>query len=51
MGELVIREERESDWFESEYVTKKAFWNLHVPGCNAHYLVHLLPLSPTISLN
>lgn len=42
MGELVIREERESDWFESEYVTKKAFWNLHVPGCNEHYLVHLL---------
>jgi predicted N-acetyltransferase YhbS len=46
MGELVIREERESDWFESEYVTKKAFWNLHVPGCNEHYLVHLLRSSP-----
>ena len=46
MGELVIREERESDWFESEYVTKKAFWNLHVPGCNEHYLVHLLRRSP-----
>jgi len=45
MGELVIREERESDWFESEYVTKKAFWNLHVPGCNEHYLVHLLRTS------
>jgi putative acetyltransferase len=45
MGDLIIREERESDWFESEYVTKKAFWNLHVPGCNEHYLVHLLRTS------
>ena len=42
MGEVLIREERESDWFESECITKKAFWNLHVPGCNEHYLVHLL---------
>lgn len=46
MGELLIREERESDWFDSEYVAKKAFWNLHVPGCNEHYLVHLLRASP-----
>lgn len=45
MGDIIIREERESDWFESEYVTKKAFWNLHVPGCNEHYLVHLLRAS------
>ena len=46
MGEILIREERETDWFESEYITKKAFWNLHVPGCNEHYLVHLLRTSP-----
>ena len=46
MGDIIIRKERESDWFESEYVTKKAFWNLHVPGCNEHYLVHLLRTSP-----
>lgn len=46
MGEILIRGEREADWFESEYITKKAFWNLHVPGCNEHYLVHLLRTSP-----
>ncbi len=42
MDRIIIREEKESDWYETEYVTKKAFWNLHVPGCNEHYLVHIL---------
>ncbi len=37
-----IRKETPSDWFDAEYVTKKAFWNLHVPGCDEHYLVHKL---------
>lgn len=39
---VIIREERESDYYETELVAKRAFWNLHVPGCNEHYLVHLL---------
>lgn len=42
MENITIRQEREEDWFETEYMTKKAFWNLHVPGCNEHYLVHVL---------
>lgn len=25
-----------------EELTRDAFWNVHVPGCNEHYLVHLL---------
>lgn len=37
-----IREEQEKDWYETEAITKRAFWNLHVPGCLEHYLVHLL---------
>jgi putative acetyltransferase len=42
LKDLIIREERESDYFNVEYMTKKAFWNLHAPGCNEHYLVHIL---------
>lgn len=39
---LIIRKEKPQDWLISEFMTKKAFWNLHVPGCNEHYLLHLL---------
>lgn len=42
MENIIIREEREAEWLETEYMTKRAFWNLHVPGCNEHYLVHIL---------
>lgn len=37
-----IRKETPSDWFDAEYVAKKAFWNLHFPGCDEHYLIHKL---------
>jgi predicted N-acetyltransferase YhbS len=37
-----IRKEEPTDWLAAEYMTKKAFWNLHSPGCDEHYLVHLL---------
>lgn len=39
---VIIREERESDYYETELTVKRAFWNLHVPGCNEHYLDHLI---------
>lgn len=39
---IIIRKEQKEDWYETESMTKRAFWNLHVPGCNEHYLVHLL---------
>lgn len=40
--DITIREEQECEYLETEYVVKKAFWNLHVPGCSEHYLVHKL---------
>ena len=40
--DLVIREERFEDYWDTEYMTRKAFWNLHCPGCNEHLLVHKL---------
>lgn len=42
MKNLIIRDEMKEDYYNSEYMTKKAFWNLHHPGCDEHYLVHLL---------
>ena len=42
MMELVIRNETEADYFEVEDMTRDAFWNLYVPGCEEHYLVHIL---------
>ncbi|MDL2233227.1 N-acetyltransferase [Ruminococcaceae bacterium OttesenSCG-928-L11] len=40
--EIVIRNERPSDYRRVEELTRDAFWNLHSPGCDEHYLAHLL---------
>ena len=40
--DIIIRPELQSDYFENENVTREAFWNLYVPGCNEHVLIHKL---------
>ncbi|MGN0799460.1 MAG: GNAT family N-acetyltransferase [Christensenellales bacterium] len=42
MSGLLIRNETESDYAAVENITREAFWNIHVPGCNEHYLVHIM---------
>ena len=42
MNNVIFRSETEKDYFYTEYMTKKAFWNLHNPGCDEYNLVHLL---------
>ena len=42
LKEIIIRKERKDDYKEAELMAMRAFWNLHGPGCNEHYLVHLL---------
>ena len=37
-----IRNEEKADYARVEGITRKAFWNLYVPGCNEHYLVHVM---------
>lgn len=37
-----IRHENESDYLKTETVTREAFWNLYIPGCNEHLIVHNL---------
>lgn len=39
---LIIRNEEEKDYSEVERITRKAFYNLYVPGCVEHYLVHIM---------
>lgn len=40
--DITIRHELESDQRQVEIVTREAFWNLYVPGCDEHYLVHIM---------
>lgn len=37
-----IRNEVETDYKKVEEITRRAFWNLYVPGCTEHYLVHVM---------
>ena len=39
---VIIRNEREADYKTVEEITRKSFWNLYVPGCMEHYLVHVM---------
>ena len=40
MKHLTIRPETEKDYRAVEALTREAFWNQYVPGCDEHYLVH-----------
>ena len=42
MQGIVIRNELQSDYRKVEELTREAFWNLYVPGCNEHYIVHIM---------
>lgn len=41
-----IRAIKENDWSEIEALTRAAFWNRHAPGCDEHYLVHIMRHHP-----
>ena len=40
--EYTIRNEQPADYRAVEEITRMAFWNVHAPGCNEHYLVHAM---------
>lgn len=44
--DVEIRNETEKDFREVEELTREAFWNLYVPGCNEHYLAHVMRSHP-----
>ncbi len=37
-----FRLEQPADYRAVENLTREAFWNHHVPGCNEHYLLHIM---------
>ncbi len=39
---LIIRNETQKDHQIVEEITRRAFYNLYVPGCGEHYLVHTM---------
>lgn len=40
--DVVLRNETISDYRIVEELTREAFWNYHVPGCDEHYLLHIM---------
>lgn len=42
MSELIIRNENENDYKTVENVIREAFWDVNFPGCDEHYLAHIL---------
>lgn len=39
---MVIRNEKDADRETVEEITRRAFYNLYIPGCVEHYLVHIM---------
>ena len=39
---IILRLEEEKDYKIVENLTREAFWNNHVPGCDEHLLIHNL---------
>lgn len=40
--DINIRLETMDDYLEVEELTREAFWNLYTPGCDEHYLCHIM---------
>lgn len=45
-NDYIIRLETETDYRVVEQLTREAFWNLSVPGCDEHYFVHTMRSHP-----
>ncbi|MBO4310418.1 MAG: ribosome small subunit-dependent GTPase A [Lachnospiraceae bacterium] len=46
MNNIFLRKENKEDYYNTEHMVLRAFWNIHDPGCNEHLLVHKLRESP-----
>ena len=42
INNIKLRNENVSDYRAVEELTREAFWNHHVPGCDEHYLMHIM---------
>lgn len=39
---MIIRNEEKKDFEAVEKLTRRAFYNVYVPGCTEHYLIRLM---------
>lgn len=46
LANIMLRHEQPVDNREAENLTREAFWNFYEPGCNEHYLLHIMRDSP-----
>lgn len=46
-----IRNEEPKDYRAVEELTKRAFWNVNMPGCNEHFLLHEIRKHPDFLKN
>lgn len=46
MLDIKLRLEQPADYHETEIVTREAFWNHFSPGCDEHYLIHIMRNCP-----
>lgn len=44
--DIKLRIEQSSDYHETENITREAFWNHYSPGCDEHYLLHIMRNHP-----
>lgn len=44
--EIIIRPEAPHEHRAVEELTRAAFWNQYIPGCDEHYLVHIMRTHP-----
>ena len=42
---ITICPENAKDYFETEYITREAFWDVYHPGCMEHLVLHNLRLA------
>lgn len=47
MKKIIIRNINDQDLYEVQWICKKAFWNLNMPGCDEHYLLSKLWKDPS----
>lgn len=47
LSDMIIRREVPADFRPVEELTREAFWNHHVPGCDEHYLLHVMRDAPS----
>lgn len=48
---IIIRKTDKSEYFQTEYLTREAFWNLYQPGCSEHFILHNLRKSDSYICN